>query len=721
MVFEKNTKPLNLPRLNIPDSYKNIEKDTIAKLFSPDGELGTVLTAFTPRKSQTDMALEVTDALNTQSIFIAEAGTGTGKSIAYLLPSALFALENNCRVIVCTRTRNLQDQLISKDIPVIQNITGKKLNFSVLKGRNNYICLNRWKRLLLGETGNFSPRERFAILPLILWVDKTETGDIEEQNQFNPKWFGKIWNLISSESHECGGRRCSYFQSCFFQRARQQALSSHIVVINHALFFSELCSESSFLGKIGSIIFDEAHHLESCGHRFLRVEFDSNRLHLFLDMINNLVLKIGDLKDQTKIYEQGKALRTVLKHLRKKASELIAELSRWALKKTENPEFQLAFHEHDLETLVEPPAFDTSLTQLIDNLHALKQELQSKSDADFEELVAETQSCAEKASQLKADFQYLIAARTEEHVFWLEGNHNKGWAKLCGVPLDIGSVLSSVWERCNGGIIFTSATLSVGKSVEYFKQSAGLLPHEERVVSNVFKSPFGAHQIIAGAVKNSPEPDDQHYPDFVAETIIRLHTDIKKNILVLFTANTMLNSVYDILRSSSQIDKSKLLAQGTSGTRNNILDIFKNNQNMILLGTDSFWEGIDVPGEACEIVLIPRLPFPVPTHPLTVAISQRMEKVHGESFFSFSIPEAVIKYRQGAGRLIRTATDRGALLVLDNRIIAKGYGKQFIRAIDAEFNSFEDTDAMLIRFRDFFENPDTTPVSKEYYVPLEDL
>jgi Rad3-related DNA helicase len=183
----------------------------------------------------------------------------------------------------------------------------------------------------------------------------------------------------------------------------------------------------------------------------------------------------------------------------------------------------------------------------------------------------------------------------------------------------------------------------------------------------------------------------------------------------------MLNTVYELLRSNSCIERTKLLAQGTSGNRRNILEQFKLNEKMILLGTDSFWEGIDVPGEACEIVIIPRLPFPVPTHPLTVAISKRMEQIHGESFFSYSIPEAVIKYRQGAGRLIRTTQDRGALIVLDNRIINKGYGKQFVRSLDGDFKKFEDIPSMINTIKDFFEADPDDLVSTISYVPLEDV
>jgi len=708
-------------RLQEPEKYLPVDKNSIEELFSDNGKLKLILENFTPRHSQTDMALQVADTLNTSSILIAEAGTGTGKSLAYLLPSSQWAIANNCRVLICTRTKNLQDQLFTKDLPLVKKLLDEKLRYTVLKGRNNYICINRWEKLLRGEIGNISPRERFAILPLIPWVEKTKTGDIEEQNQFNPKWFSKIWNLISADSYECLSRRCTRFQHCFFQKARQQALSSNIVIINHALFFSEICSESSFLGKIGTIIFVEAHHLESCGHRFLRVELDTARINLFLDMINNLVLKTGELKGEENIYSHGKELRNILKHMRKRSQKFIAELGNWVEKKTDSSDYQISYYENDLNSLSEPAALGTDISELVDRLFSLRQVLSSDEYAKkFEDLSAQVQTCYEKASQLKADLAYLLAAKTEEHVFWLEGSRTKNWVKLCGVPLDIGGILSEVWKRCNGGVIFTSATISICRSVDYFKRAVGLLDHDHRTVAAFFQSPFGAHQSIMGAVKNSPEPDSPEFPAFVADTIVRLHTEFNKNILVLFTANSMLNAVNDLLRADQKIDNGKILAQGASGSRQNILEQFRANQRMILLGTESFWEGIDVPGEACEIVIIPRLPFPVPSHPLTLAICKRMEQINGESFFSYSVPEAIIKYRQGAGRLIRTVNDRGALIVLDNRILTKGYGKQFIRALEGDFKNFEDTSTMIFSIKKFFEADPSAEVSTLKYIPLED-
>lgn len=723
---------LNLPqekspsRLNSRETPEPVDKSRVATIFGSDGELATQLSGFSPRAPQQAMARGVADALNTQSLYIAEAGTGTGKSLAYLIPAALWALANNSRVIVSTRTRNLQDQLTANDLPIVKSATGKALLFSVLKGRHNYLCLHRFEQLLRGNVGNLSPRERFAILPLIVWANATTTGDIEEQNQFNPKWFSKIWNIISADHHECGHRRCPHYNACFLQKARSRALGSHIVIINHALFFSDFSSDTPFLGTAGPIIFDEAHHLESSGHRFLRVELDTSRINLFTEIINNLVQRTGTLQEEQQLYTIGKEIRTALKQLRKSSVSFLDALSGWARERgLPSPDYQIPCADASFASLQQTAEFLLSITELSDRLLLLKQAIKDHSEPQrFENLEAQVQACSEQTSQLKADLGYLTAAQTDEHVFWMEGNLTKGWVKLCGVPLDVGSLLAELWDRCDSAVIFTSATLSVASSFDYFKRTTGLMQHEARTASDQFKSPFGSHQTIAGALASIPAPDSPQFPEQVAAAIATLHATFSKNMLVLFTSNSMLSSVHQILREHPQVSRNNLLAQGINGSRQIIIEEFRKNDRMILLGTDSFWEGVDVPGDACEMVIIPRLPFPVPTHPLTQAIANRMQEREGESFFSYSVPEAVIRFRQGAGRLIRSTSDRGALIILDNRIVSRGYGKQFTRSIDVTFNTFESTDAMISSIKDFFENDppnaDDPPVAELRYEPLED-
>jgi len=720
------------PRLQVPETCRPIETGQVRRIFSIGGSLEKNMPSFTLRTSQLSMAVEVAEAFNSRSILLAEAGTGTGKSIAYLIPAGRWAVENKTRVVVATRTRNLQDQLVSKDLPLVADIVGAGFRYSVLKGRANYLCLNRWERLLRGEAGNLSIRERFAILPLIPWVESTATGDIEEQNQFNPKWFKKVWNLISAESHAgdrhgCDGKRCLFFKSCFLQQARQKAMASHIVIINHALFFSEMGSAESFLGKIGSIVFDEAHHLESGGHRFLRVELDTNRILLFLEQMNNLVQRIAEVKGNDALAGHGGTLKSQLKRARKHAMAFLDSITSWAMARKPEAagtgEYQIPVKHDDFSSNIEAPAFANTLETIGDQLHQLKQDLQaiSHSTSALDRVREEVPACQERNSQLSADLGYLVAAQTEDHAFWAEGNTDKGWTKLCGVPLDVAGLLSSIWAECPGAIVFTSATLSVARSVEYFFHSVGLEPHKARTAIHFFPAPFAKDQAFMGAVKSAPDPDSGEFPSYVASAVGDLHASFKKNILVLFTANAMLGEVYKRLKSDARILRQNILAQNWSGGRHALLEQFRQSQQMILLGTDSFWEGIDVPGEACEIVIIPRLPFPVPTHPLVMAIAEKMSRIHGESFMSYAVPEAVIRFRQGCGRLIRTSTDRGALIVLDNRIINKGYGRQFIRSLDGDFASFDDITDMLGRTKEFFNGTSAGHHSNVSYVPFDEV
>jgi Rad3-related DNA helicase len=293
------------------------------------------------------------------------------------------------------------------------------------------------------------------------------------------------------------------------------------------------------------------------------------------------------------------------------------------------------------------------------------------------------------------------------------------------VPLDVGSVLMPVWEQNDAGRIFTSATLSVDGSMEYFMRKVGIgggPAGGPSVRCEIFASPFSASQALRGGIRQAPALDSPGYPSYVADTVIALLGAFDKNILVLFTANAMLSAVYDLLkRRTAGSRECTILAQGFSGNRAALLEEFKQTRRAVLLGADSFWEGIDVPGKACEIVLIPRLPFPVPTHPLVKALCRKIEQEKGESFISFSVPEAVIRFRQGTGRLIRTKDDRGALVVLDNRIFTKGYGKRFMSSLDGDFTEFSTAGDMVAALTSFFGTSEApTATSSLTYVPIED-
>lgn len=697
--------------LKIPENPVPLDLQTVEEVFSESGSLASNVNGYRVRQAQIAMARGVAGALNEQLFYIAEAGTGTGKSFAYAVPAALWAFTNNTRVIVSTYTKNVQDQLVSKDLPVVCSSVGNEIRYAVLKGRSNYLCKYRWRRLLSGELGNLSPYERLGILPLIRWAEETETGDIEGQNQFNRRWFSGIWFLVSAEAHGCLGRKCSCFSECFLQNARQKALSSHIVVINHALFFSEICAENSFLGRIGALIFDEAHHLESCGHRQLRVEIDTNRIHNYIDFLTAFSKVLEKQSHSDKREEQAGKYRSFLKQARKSGTQFLTDVSEWACLQARSMDvsdntdtYLFEYRDDPFNRFSSVAGFLLAIQQLQDFLLEIKQ--QYETSGQLVHLLSDLSACSDKTSQLKADLLYLTRAQTEEHVFWAEGDAVKGWVKLCGVPLDIGGLLWGIWKQKKAAVCFTSATMTIGGSIDYFKHRIGLNRESgERTVFESFESPFTANQMIRCAVNASITPDTNGYEEYVARTLIRLICRFSKNMLVLFTSNAMLNGVYAILKNRPDFPEDGiLLVQGVTGSRAALLNRMKESKRSVLLGAASFWEGIDAPKEACELVVMPRLPFPVPTHPLTKALADRALALEGDSFFHFSVPEAVIKFKQGAGRLIRTSSDRGALIVLDPRIIQKSYGKAFMRSINGEFIACSDTDDMLHHVADFFEN-----------------
>jgi Rad3-related DNA helicase len=414
--------------------------------------------------------------------------------------------------------------------------------------------------------------------------------------------------------------------------------------------------------------------------------------------------------------------KPIVKRLRKEIKSFLDDCVAWGKNKTHAfAEFQTDYTGDNFGANANGLALETSIADLQDVLRGFSQAFEAMQEKDHETLLnSEIVSLAEATSQFKADLAYLLKADTEDHVFWCEGNAAKGWIKLCGVPLDVGGLLASIWEQNNSGRIFTSATLSVSGSMQYFRRKVGLIDAmDELTRCETFASPFSPSQSMRCGTRNSPELDSPDYSTYVADTVHALLTTLNKNILVLFTANTMLNSVYELLKKTTAGMDCTILAQGFSGNRGAILEEFKQAQRAVLLGADSFWEGVDVPGKACEIVVIPRLPFPVPTHPLTKALCKKVEEEKGESFMSFSVPEAVIKFRQGTGRLIRTSDDRGSLIVLDSRLFTKGYGKQFTTSLNGPFTEFKTQKDMMDAVALFF-NEGNVPTAVTY-IPIEDM
>ncbi len=684
--------PVKAPKLKKTEETQPVSESEIEAMFSENGRLSEIIKGYTFRECQLNMAKRVGEALNTGGHLITEAGTGTGKSFAYLIPSAIWTVKNSERVFVATRTRNLQDQLVNKEIPDLRKAAGEKLRYSVLKGRGNYICLNRWEKLINGKLGKVTARERFGFLPVMRWLHETSTGDIEELGQFNNNWFRRVWSLVSADYHGCSGRNCDWYNQCFLQNARKKAASSHIVVINHALFFSDLCSSASFLGKPGALIVDEAHHLESEGHRYLRVELDNRRVDTLAEDITSF--------SSVYVKEGGKKFSGMIKKFRKNGTEFLSEFSKRVILENGSDEtaFALGYGSDFKEKLQYYSGFTIAVKEIEDKLRDIITEYREK-DLEDSDSFNELKKLVDRISQLRADITYLVAADTPDHVFWAEGNTDKGWIKIIGVPLEIGDILSAVWNDLPS--IHTSATLSIEGRLDYFKMKTGL--DKVETIEDVFDSPYDTGNVMRAVMDPGKRPGEKEFENGIADIISFLMQELRKNTLVLFTSNDMMKKTADSIKERRLLsDDVQLLIQNLSGNRNLLIDKMNADENTLLFGTSSFWEGIDAPGKACEIVVIPRLPFSVPTHPLTKALSDKAEQEYGNSFTGFSLPEAVIRFRQGAGRLIRSHTDKGVLLVLDKRIAEKSYGRVFMNSVKGEFAVIKEKNELNRLTGDFF-------------------
>ncbi|MGM0443881.1 MAG: helicase C-terminal domain-containing protein [Fibrobacterota bacterium] len=665
--------------------------------FDAEGHLSTRLKEYYPRPDQRSYAEHVGRTLNSAGTAVIEAGTGIGKSLGYTLPAVRWALGRRETVIISTNTKNLQDQLMKQELPLAQSIVDRQCRCTVLKGKGNYLCLKGWESFLNGETGSLSPGEREAILPLIKWVDETKTGDIEEQNVFNHHRMKHLWQLISAENRSCRG--CSHFERCFMQQARRRAHAADIVVINHALFFSDIVAETEFIGRAGAIIFDEAHQLVPRAYSTLTCEIDTRRVDALIEYAQETLNTLKGYRRQidNALFERGITdLTKAVKRLRKNGGQFLNELMTWIGKHRDQADeiargiTALRYGAKEFYVYAGLSGLRIGLNDTIDMLEFIKR----GGFTQLENSIAmnEVRGGIEQLRQFRADLEYLTESRSRGHIFWATApRENPKWVKLSGTPLEINDLLRPFWERFPGALIFTSATLSPDRDLAYFSQRVGIdsrSPHTE-----VYESHFEPENIRALAVRDAPLPADAEYTDYLISTL-RSTAELKRNTLVLFTSNMLLSSVYNGFVKACPEAAGRIFAQGISGNRSWIQEQMKEVEGAILLGSGSFWEGIDIPGAACEIVIIPKLPFPVPSHPITKALSDSVDAAGGSGFMDYYLQEAVLTFRQGMGRLIRHRDDRGVLVVLDSRMVNKSYGKRFLRASPSPFGKI-DSDAIV--------------------------
>ncbi len=713
-----------------------IDPQLVERYFAEGGHLSKAIPNYELRPPQIEMAHNVLKGLNERAYVVAEAGTGTGKSMAYLVPAIEWAVKNRAagqRVIVSTNTKNLQEQLFFKDLPTLYATVENKFKAVLLKGRYNYLCLEKWHTVLTDMNQRLSRDERTRLLPLVYWVEQTRTGDIMENAGFQLERNIGLWEKLTAEPSYCPGKTCKYFEDCFLMKAREHARQADVVVVNHALLFADLASGRSTLGDYDVLVLDEAHNLEKTAADYLgvRVNYWSfrNLYHRVYDEEPNksgTIVQIEYRLSTSKLDQDVKNRITRLTqkvkfsslHLKEKTQIFYNEFSRMLRDQfgsREDPgteETRIRYHkkfkffrilEHEIDELRKALArFINDLNQLIDRLN----------DLDFNsfkfqaQLTREIISSYDRAKELLESFTFCLKAEELNYVYWLDlpRNERSNDVALHAVPLNIDELLNKMLYSSVETAIFTSATLAVNKSFDYFHSRLGLKDLQDRpLISTAFDSPFDYEsQLLLTVTDFLPDPRSEEFSEAVKNLIIRLHQEQRRGMLILFTNYNMLNQMYEWLKPHFDAQHVLLLAQGKSGSRTNILNQFKENRESILLGTDSFWEGIDVPGDALQLLFIPKLPFDVPSEPIIAARMEAIKRRGGNPFMEYSLPEAIIKFRQGFGRLIRHRTDFGAVIIGDNRVSRMRYGQHFLNSISGKKEIVFEEESLFTLLDDWF-------------------